>query len=191
MKSTFTNHAKERLSERLKITEEEILELLTIKGCGRRIGCSRKKTHLTHRLLWSEVDENHFILIQDVTNGAILTVLTIDMYKRDYSMNLTAKRLQKAINVIKHINSKRNISEKRPKICTIFIDNDGRHTIKNIGKWKEIVPKDKIQLLGSNQDFWEWVLAYIVAKDLPLDNLRWVSGGYSIKDRVHIDYKIK
>jgi hypothetical protein len=64
---------------------------------GKKIGVSRE-THLMHRLVWSYVGDAPLVAIQDVINGTVLPVLSVDMYRREYASNLTEKRLHQVLN---------------------------------------------------------------------------------------------
>lgn len=188
--SVFTSHAQERLSERFEISEEQLLEQLNVGRLGVKLGVS-KETHLVHRLIWSEYDNNHIVIIQDVINGSILTVLTVDMYRRDYPERLNDKRIQKAINQLKNRKSKMDVCPQKPSISAIFVFDDGRRLVRSIGKWKEKISMEEIEYLGSRQEFWDWVLESIAKKELPLNDLQYVSGGYSMADRVRIEYAVE
>lgn len=99
-KSKLSHHAIERLSERFRISTEQLLEMLNT-GHGIKIGTS-VESHLVHRLLWSHVDEQLFVAIQNIIDGTVLTVLTLEMYRRDYGSNVTDRRAQKVINMMVH-----------------------------------------------------------------------------------------
>src|SRR3546814_4537056 len=62
-KSYLSQHAQDRILERLRIRPQDLLDLLN-GGHGKKIGRSAR-THLAHRLLWSHVDESLLVAIQD------------------------------------------------------------------------------------------------------------------------------
>ena len=98
--SRLSGHACLRLSEHFKIVANELLRLLN-SGLGKVIGFS-EETHLVHRLVWSHLDGAFLVAIQDVTDGTVLTVLPVDMYRERYGENLTDKRLHHVINQMVH-----------------------------------------------------------------------------------------
>lgn len=186
----LTTHAKARLAERSKMHEEELLDQLNNGNVGIKLGVS-KETNLAHRLVWSEADNNHIVIIQDVINGSVLTVLTIEMYKRDYSDRVNDIYIAEAKAQI--INRKRKLANQQRKISItgMFKSNDGKLYAKTIGKWKDNISTDEIESLGRNEFFWVWVMGNIQKKELPLDNLKYITAGYSMTDRVRIEYTVE
>lgn len=186
-KSVFTYHAYVRLRERFKITDVKLLELLNTGMLGMRLGISRE-THLIHRLLWSEEDQDHIVVVQNVVNGEILTLLTVDMYRRDYPTQLSDKKLKKAKNQYKHLYPS-PVPElaKKPSISAFFRSEADGVVFYPLGKWHDVVPLDEIKQLGLKEGFWRWVWERVAEKEIPFDDLLYASGGYSIWDRVRIE----
>jgi len=100
-RSQLSVHAEERLRESFRVQPADLLATLNA-GLGERIGASRKRSHLSHRLVWSHVDEIPIVVIQDVIGGTVVTVLPVDIYRREYSNNLTEQRLRRVINQMVH-----------------------------------------------------------------------------------------
>src|SRR3546814_10376923 len=99
-KSYLSQHAQDRILERLRISPQDLLDLLN-GGHGKKIGRSAR-THLAHRLLWSHVDESLLVAIQDVVDGTILTVLTLELYCGKYGKNITDRRICRVVNQMVH-----------------------------------------------------------------------------------------
>src|SRR3546814_3780470 len=97
-KSYLSQHAQDRILERLRISPQDLLDLLN-GGHGKKIGRSAR-THLAHRLLWSHVYESLLVAIQDVVDGTILTVLTLEMYCGKYGQKITDRRICRVVNQI-------------------------------------------------------------------------------------------
>src|SRR3546814_17116644 len=69
--------AQDRILERLRISPQDLLDLLN-GGHGTKIGRSAR-THLAHRLLWRHVYESLLVALQDVVDGTIRTFLSLEM----------------------------------------------------------------------------------------------------------------
>src|SRR3546814_1548465 len=101
-KSYLSQHAQDRILERLRISPQDLLDLLN-GGHGKKIGRSAR-THLAHRLLWSHVDESLLVAIQDVVDGTILTVLTLAMRSEEHTSELQSlMRISYAVFCLKQI----------------------------------------------------------------------------------------
>lgn len=170
--ASLSMHAEQRLSERFKITKESLLGLLN-SGLGVRIGAS-KETHLIHRLLWSDTDNAPLVAIQDVVDGTLLTLLTADMYQRDYDSRLTEKRLQRSVDQLAHHRRNQRSGQEgtstpgKALIVGYFSDDQ----VRILGTWKEEVPSGNLEALGTAPHFWGWVIQRIHDKELPLERLR-------------------
>src|SRR3546814_9499054 len=73
-----------------------------VQTCALPIFGRSARTHLAHRLLWSHVDESLLVAIQDVVDGTILTVLTLEMYCGKYGQNITDRRICRVVNQMVH-----------------------------------------------------------------------------------------
>ena len=188
----LSNHAKSRLSERFEIDEANLLDQINHGDMGVKLGVSTE-SHLVHRLIWSDLDNDHIVLIQDVINGVILTVLTIEMYKRDYSDRVDEKKISRAINQFKNRSQKYLGKEKkkRLKVFCFFKPELGQPYFKPIGEWKKLPPNEQIVNLECDEDFWRWVDNALVKKGFLKNELLYITAGYSIMDRVRIERKIQ
>ena len=76
--SKLTIHGKERLYERTKLLKEELFEMLKKERCV--ILKLEEYTNKLHKLFFSMVDREHFVAIQDIADGCVVTVLTLEYY---------------------------------------------------------------------------------------------------------------
>src|SRR3546814_10489224 len=64
---------------------------------------TRTDTLLPYTTLFrSHVDESLLVAIQDVVDGTILTVLTLEMYCGKYGQNITDRRICRVVNQMVH-----------------------------------------------------------------------------------------
>ena len=187
--STLSLHARERLGERFRISSERLLAILN-RGHGKKIGTS-VESHLVHRLLWSPVDEQLFVAIQDVIDGTVLTVLTLEMYRRDYGSNVTERRVQKVINMMVH-SGMAPASLWRPDVpdehVTIFADLLSASTPIALGRWKGTIDSVCLKELGANPEFWSWVASQITARGVQLDDVVLVKARFTGGDFQNVPY---
>jgi hypothetical protein len=178
--ASLSAHAARRLSERFQIAESDLLHLLN-SGFGKRLGVS-KESHLVHRLLWSIEDEAPLVAIQDICNGTVLTVLTIDMYRRNYDDRLTDERLRSVINQLIPaglLPPTRWLTGSSPP--TVFVigwisdDDAWPSSPVNLGRWKQANELDALHLLRDDPAFWTWIAERMQGRGLPLARLRSVT----------------
>ena len=73
-------HAIIRLNQRCSLTPKEVRYILTNeKSCP--IGIHGKQKHHVHHLIYSEKDDECFVVIQDTNNEDVITVLPIDYHR--------------------------------------------------------------------------------------------------------------
>ena len=75
-KAKLSEHALQRVSERLHLTDTEVLEILD-NDLTVDIGTEDVRVH---RLFYSTVDEMCFVAIQDSWDGIVITVLPLDYH---------------------------------------------------------------------------------------------------------------
>jgi hypothetical protein len=188
-KTNLSLHAKKRLSERFRISSERLLEILNM-GHGIKIGAS-VESHLAHRLLWSPVDEQIFVAIQNVINGTILTVLTLEMYRRDYGSSVTERRVQKVINMMVH-SGMAPASLWKPDVpkeyVTVYADLCSTNNIIALGRWKGAVDSVYLEDLGTKIEFWSWVATQITARGAMLDEVLSVKAKFTGGDFQNVPY---
>jgi len=76
----ITDHAKERIEERTSLFVEEVVEKL-LKDKYYPIGEDNQLNH-THKIIYSELDKELFVIIQDSSNEDIITCLPLDYHNR-------------------------------------------------------------------------------------------------------------
>ncbi len=77
--SIFRKHAKQRIKERTKMTTQDISNLLG-RGVHVNLG-SKPGIHKSHLLLYSVVDSQYYVLVQDKNNGDIISFLPLEYHE--------------------------------------------------------------------------------------------------------------
>ncbi len=96
MRARLTQHARKRLIERTSLEEYVLLGMLDTfctAGAGHEPHTSR-----WHRLFYSSPDDRHFVAIQDMTNGEVITILPLD-YHQNLAWKVSQKKLNKAMRL--------------------------------------------------------------------------------------------
>src|SRR3546814_11421731 len=85
-KIQMTRHALMRLEERTRLSVE-ILEAIFDGGFVVKVGTCRQpgRHNLVHRMFFSPIDHSFFVAIQNILDGAVLTVLTFEQYRNHYA----------------------------------------------------------------------------------------------------------
>ncbi|TIC80305.1 hypothetical protein [Crenobacter intestini] len=187
--SSLSAHAQMRLTERFSISTDELVRLLNT-GLGKRIGHSLE-THLIHILLWCPIEKAFLVCIQDVLNGIVLTVLTLDMYIRDYARNVTERRIQKVINMMVHAGMA-PAAAWRPGVMdeyvTVFALRKSTSYLLSLGRWRGAVTSVDLGKLGELPEFWEWVARTTLARGGTLEDVLSVSARFSGGELQHVPY---
>jgi hypothetical protein len=190
--SLLSNHAKERIQERFDIPEQEFLDLLN-SGIGKKVGKSAR-SNLVHRLVWSHVDKSVLIAIQDVVSGIVLTVLPVDMYRREYGSNLTEQRLRHVMNQMVHAGLAPpdlwSPGDKEENV-TVFVTMSNSKTRVALGRWRGEVTTVDLSALGKSASFWTWVAKETLSRSLTIDQVQSVSAKFSGGDHQQIPYKLE
>lgn len=76
----FTEHAFERVGERLHLSHEEVAQLLDEDKCV-PLGKDGSSNRL-HKLFYSKPDSYWFVAVQDEVTGEVVTLLPIDYHNR-------------------------------------------------------------------------------------------------------------
>jgi len=93
----LTKHARERLALRTRLTPEDFGNLL---DGYRTISVGYEPdTYRWHRLFFSAPDMRHYVAIQDISNGVVITILPID-YHENLAWKISAKRLRRAVALV-------------------------------------------------------------------------------------------
>jgi hypothetical protein len=168
----FSKHASERTSERFKASPERLAALMN-DGLGKRIGVSAVSSRI-HRLLWSPEDSCLLVAIQEVVSGIVITVLTLEMYKRDYADNLSESRIRHVVNQMVHAGHAPAAmwapGDKHEQV-TIHAHLAGASIATALGRWTGPVSSPDLSQLGWRAEFWTWVAERLEAKHLAVDDL--------------------
>jgi hypothetical protein len=93
MKNFLSDHAKIRLAERSRLTEEDLLELLDNQLCV-TVGvltCSSR----FYKLIYSRPDAAHLVVVHDMVKGGVVTILHLD-HEGERVWRVTKKELKRA-----------------------------------------------------------------------------------------------
>ncbi|MBM4181389.1 MAG: hypothetical protein FJ209_07560 [Betaproteobacteria bacterium] len=189
--STLSGHAYKRLSERFKIEATELLRLLNA-GLGKGIGIS-EQTHLVHRLVWSHLDEAFLVAIQDVTDGTVLTVLRVDMYRERYAENLTDKHLRHVINQMVHAGYAPPslwATGDTQEFVTVHATLATSSTTVPLGRWRGLVTSADLSELGRRAEFWEWVVSELARRGHEVSALESITAKFTGGDHQAVPYAL-
>lgn len=189
--SHLSNHACQRLRERFKIEASELLRLLN-SGLGKKIGVSAQ-TQLAHRLVWSPIDQAFLVAIQNVVDGAVLTVLTIEMYQRDYESNLTEKRLRHVVNQMVHSGHAPTCLWKQgdaDEIVSVYATLATSTKTVALGRWRGLLASADLSKLGRQPEFWAWVARTLEERGYDIHALEEISAKFSGCDHKAVPYQL-
>ena len=79
-RSWVTPHAKERVSQRSALLATSVREML---DSGRRVSLGEVPRNRRSDLIYSKVDDRCFVVVQDIDNWAVVTVLPLWMWGND------------------------------------------------------------------------------------------------------------
>jgi hypothetical protein len=193
--ASLTQHARQRLTERFRITEDAFLWLLNA-NLGVRLGVSTETNRL-QRLMWSVDDACPLVVIQEVVSGAVLTVLTVDMYRRDYGERLSERRLERALGQLARwgivLAKHRQNANPRVRVVGYFEELEGGDARPiALGTWDDSDRLVNLEQLNSNRHFWQWVVECVQSRNAPLERLRSVVARFSGSDeRVSLTYSVE
>lgn len=130
-------------------------------------------THLLHRLYWSPADQTHFVAIQDVVDGSILTILSMPLYDNFYPDQATKRACQKVLNqaVLAGHAPAASWGSRLRTTCYVTAHLDEMSAVATLGCWTASISEPSPSVIGSMRAFWSWVSARIEQRGLPLDRL--------------------
>jgi hypothetical protein len=171
-KARLTAHASQRLAARSMLDEQTLIGMFNLQ-LGRKIGVTKCRSHLLHRLYWSPADQAHFVAIQDVMNGSILTILSMPLYDGFYPDQATERARQKVLNraVLAGYASAAHWTPSLRTTCYVTARLDGMSDAEALGCWTGSICEPSPSAIGSIRMFWDWVSARIRRRGLPLDRL--------------------
>ena len=190
-RSHLSDHALQRLQERFKISSAELLRLLNA-DLGKKIGVS-VRTHLIHRLLWSQVDRSLLVAIQDAITGTLLAVLTVEMYQREYEANLTERRLRHVVNQMVHAGYA-PVEMWEPvdpnQFVTIYARLTSSEHLVALGRYRGEIASVDLSTLGKESEFWAWLVRGLRERGHNIETLEFVTGKFSGGDHQQIPYAL-
>lgn len=149
--TSLTIHAYERVSERLTLPPEEIIELLDANKCV--VLRFDPYTEIIYRLFYSRTDQKCFVAVQDATTGQVLTVLPDDFYSK--AVPPRAKEMAKRLHWTLPSNQTFH-QELRGKVFTIraTIEEGGwYHRKVSLGDWPADPYLGKVEALLDDDVF--------------------------------------
>lgn len=179
-RSYFSQHARMRILERFEIAPDALLGLLN-QGLGKHIGTSSRETRRVHRMLWSPADEAILVAIQNISDGYVITVLTLDMYLRDYAENVTPKTVQRVINRMVYAGHAPDhlwVKVDSKDSPWIYVEVGTTKRTVMIGPWTDPMTVPRPHELGRCKKFWNWVAKRAIKKKIPLDDVAYAVGHY-------------
>lgn len=177
--TTLSVHATNRTLERFKVSPEKLTSLMN-DGLGKRIGTSIA-SNLIHRLLWSPDDSDLLVAIQDVLCGTVLTVLPLEMYKRDYADNLSENRVRHVINQMVHtghIPSELWQPGDKHERVTVYAHLTEIPIAVGLGRWTGEIRTPNLSELGKYTEFWIWVVQRFTERQYEVDALQRVEARF-------------
>jgi len=138
LEARLTKHATQRLAERTTLTHDELFGLIHNQLCV--IVGIEPFTNRLHKLIYSESDKTHFVAIQDMATGEVITILPLN-YHENLAWKISEEKLQLAVfKVSPELHSSLYPEEeaaKDPSIkcsITLFLNSPGLQAIrKNFG----------------------------------------------------------
>lgn len=176
----LSKHATARTLERFRVTPEKLTALMNA-GLGKRVGAS-KSSKLLHRLLWSPEDADLLVAIQEVVSGTVLTVLTLEMYKRDYADNLSEDRVRHVINQMvhaEHIPAAMWQPGDRREYVTVHAHITETSRPVALGRWTGNVSSPDLSQLGRSMEFWTWVARRLEGRQQAVESLLHVEARFT------------
>lgn len=77
--TTLTIHAQQRLTQRTRLSGQELIALIDAE-MTHIVGCRQQPPH-AHHVFFSPKDLNHFVAVQDILTGEVITVLPLDYHE--------------------------------------------------------------------------------------------------------------
>jgi hypothetical protein len=143
-KATLTSHAKERLQERTSISYIELARILD-NNLAVNVGHEYPSNRYS-RLVFSPTDKEFFIVVQDASNGTVVTILTIE-----YWNNLSEKQFAGDLTKIGKtclMPWKRKITKKELMLAAGLSSDPESHASKNSRLSKSISITGTYEYLG-------------------------------------------
>ena len=149
----FSRHAFERITQRTKLTCEEIARILDRKlvlNTGRKPGFNRN-----HLLFYSAADDDFYVAIQDSLTGTVVTILPLE-YHANLAWSVSSEDCSKAkdifLNATAEILSKQPVSNASLFIVSgHYLDGEGNQKTKVLRKFSSIPYENDVKKLLFDQ----------------------------------------
>ncbi len=190
--ATLSRHASERVLERFEIAPAKLVGLMD-EGLGKKIGTSAA-SNIIHRLLWSPDDSSLLVVIQEVVSGTVVTVLTLDMYRRDYSENILETRVRHVINQMVHAGHAPSAmwqSGDKQEYITVHAHHAANSRPIAIGRWAGAVISPDLSQLGALKEFWSWVAQRLEEKQYSVEGLMGIEARFVGGENINVPYRLR
>lgn len=175
--AVMTHHARERLAVRSALEEPALLDMLD-RGLAMRVSVSKYRSHLAHRLYWSQQDKGFYLAVQDVISGSVLTVLTAEMFDAKYPGSVTEKRCNKVLNKAvlagQACPSNWRLGVETRSYASVRLVSGSAVLDRTLGRWQAELPEPSVVAIGAMKQFWRWVMARVRDRQWPLEALETV-----------------
>jgi len=151
----FSRHAFERVTQRTKLSCEEISRILDLKlalNTGRKPGLNR-----SHLLFYSHEDNDFFVAIQDDLTGTVVTILPLD-YHANLAWSISPEECSKAKELFfsvpqEEVKSHKKFDAVQFVISIHYLDDNGKQKTKVLKKISSQPYNNKIKNLLTDESF--------------------------------------
>ena len=189
--ANLTRHASWRLNLRSSLSDEELLTLLSGVRC-KTLGVSGR-THLKHRVVWSPVDEDFLVAIQDVRTGTILTVLTLTMYAETYPENINPQPINRTVNLMVYAGlaplDHWVPGQNDCRLCLFLYESESNNYFP-LGHYPKLLDGPNLKAVESNLAFWNWIASESLARGYDLSRADGVYGRLPGGELTYLSYAI-
>jgi hypothetical protein len=168
----FSEHALERVKERLSLSIEEVAAILD-HDLAVFVGID-EYSNRHRRLFFSVPDNNFFIAIQDADSGEVVTILPLEYHlnlrgfvSENDAVEAAAKMGRAVPDVWKLPGVMPSVVSNTVVISVTGLDSDGMPKNIGLGTWKDRVPED-LSLLVEDPLFAREIAARALAKGISL-----------------------
>lgn len=177
MKTHFTRHAWSRIHGRLSLSPSDVAQLLDRNiavDVGVEPGSNRQ-----HRVFFSEPDRVCFVAIQDMKNGAVVTVLPIHFHDR-IAWQVSAEAQEEARALVSHMEDATTQASPRPevragapalKVTAYRRASNGAVSVLSFGVWPPEPPAAGVGALTQDPSFWAAIEAELAGKCVRIDEV--------------------
>ena len=171
-KTTFTDHAFQRVGERLIEPPEELASILD-NDLAVIVGVEPYSNRIS-RVFLSLADHEYYVAIQDFSTGSVVTVLPLDYYANlrasvpEKLLAEAAKKRGMEATVPEGLAGSRSLAASKdtpPSVIQITaVNSHNRPPVKNLGSWPLADVPPEISDLVANPAFLQEILTRLAAK---------------------------